>query len=140
MNDDITIDRDTLRVHWCDVVALFDSVGWTGRTAEERAAIFAASAVVRFAFDCDGHMIGACRAITDGHVFALIVDLVVAPDRQREGIGRRLLDEVRDALRHVRNVHLFATPGNEAFYEASGMERQPLVAFSDRNAPISRRA
>jgi GNAT superfamily N-acetyltransferase len=133
----IIISAGDPKVDWSRVAALFNSVGWDDRAPEALQAAFASSSVVRFANRHDGQLVGVCRAITDGVWYALIVDLIVSPDFQRQGLGRRLLESVCEALVGVRQVHLFSTRGSETFYEKSAFDRQSLQAFTRINKPTS---
>jgi ribosomal protein S18 acetylase RimI-like enzyme len=137
VQDPVTISGGGTDVDWVRVSALFDSVGWAGRKPQALREAFASSSVVRFAYGSGGQLVGVCRAITDGVLYALVVDLVVSPGFQRQGIGRRLLTSVCDALRGVRQVHLLSTRGNEAFYDKAGFDRQLLQAFVRPNKPAS---
>lgn len=80
----------------------------------------------------DGKMpIGMARVISDGGYMNLIVDVMVMPDYQGQGIGRQMLENINswlDALGENGNcimVNLMATIGNEGFYEKLGFEARP---------------
>ena len=61
----------------------------------------------------------------------LIVDVMVHPDHQKQGIGRMLLERINGFLGDLASdgrvlmVNLMATPGNEGFYEKFGYVRRP---------------
>ena len=105
------------------LLALYDSVGWSAYTCEpdrlERAA--AASLAVFTAWD-GPHLVGLLRAVGDGETILYIQDLLVAPAWQRRGIGRQLVEFCLENYSQVRQKVLLTdnTEGNLAFYRACG--------------------
>jgi GNAT superfamily N-acetyltransferase len=67
-----------------------------------------------------GQLIGLARVLDDGVVYASIWDLLVLPERQRQGIGRALLAAALERTAGRRLVSLIATPAGEALYRAAG--------------------
>ena len=73
----------------------------------------------------DGIIIGMARYITDG-IQAFIMDVIVHPDFQGYGIGKRLTEELK---RHIENtyniirVYLTTHEVNVGFYEKLGFEK-----------------
>lgn len=65
---------------------------------------------------------GIGRLISDGVYYAAIFDVAVHPSYQRQGIGRRLMHELEQAVPGLR-IYLTATFGNEPFYERLGYRR-----------------
>ena len=133
----VIISEGSVNIDWNSVTALFESVGWGSRQPDVLQEAFSSSNVVRFAHGSGGQLVGVCRAITDGAWYALVVDLVVSPAFQRQGIGRLLLASVCEELTGVGQVHLFSTRGNETFYDKAGFDRQPLQAFIRPNKRVS---
>ncbi len=68
-------------------------------------------------------IVGVARVITDFSYCAYVSDLAVAKSQQGNGIGRALLDQVREKLGPEVSLMLAAAPGVEAFYERIGMGR-----------------
>jgi GNAT superfamily N-acetyltransferase len=108
--------------------ALFQTTGWNDEyhlTPHDLARALKGSAFMVSAYD-DGRLVGFGRAVTDT-VHAMIYDLIVAPDHQRQGIGGEILDRLvrrcRDA--HIRDVQLFCAQGKRAFYEQHGFVARP---------------
>lgn len=82
-----------------------------------------------------GRMIGAVRARSDGELL-LIGRLAIAPDRQGEGVGSRLLDAVESRGREsgCREAELFTGSLSEAnlrLYERTGYRETGRVAGDD---------
>jgi ribosomal protein S18 acetylase RimI-like enzyme len=68
--------------------------------------------------------------ISDGVYHALIADLIIQPDYQGNGLGKKVLDLlVRKCKNHkIRDIQLFAAKDKYAFYEKSGFEKRPVNA------------
>ena len=71
---------------------------------------------------CDGPaLVGCLRILSDGYYFGTITELLVLPQYQRKGIGKKLL---RLAREHTPTMLYFgAQPGLESFYEKNGCKR-----------------
>ena len=80
-------------------------------------------------------LVGACRLLTDGYLFATVPELLVDPAYQRQGIGRALLRAATAAAPRGR-LFLGAQPGNEPFFERVGLERGP-VGFVARRERVA---
>ena len=90
-----------------DVLRLYASVGWTAYT-DDPAALergFRHSLLVLAAWE-DGERAGLIRAVGDGATIVFIQDILVAPERQRRGIGTALLRAVLERFNGVRQIEL----------------------------------
>ena len=81
-----------------------------------------------------GRLVGFGRASSDGAFRAVLWDVVVATDLQRQGLGLRLVDTLlaAPALRGVERVYLMTTNGT-GFYRRLGFEtvrEQSLMLLS----------
>lgn len=81
---------------------------------------------------CDGKTVSMTRAVGDGGYHLLIVDVIVHPDFQRQGIGREMISQLMDFVRNgyiekgeTTMVSLLSAKGKEAFYEKNGFVRRP---------------
>jgi ribosomal protein S18 acetylase RimI-like enzyme len=76
----------------------------------------------------DGNrLVGSVRILTDGYFFATIPEILVDPDYQRRGIGRRLMELALE--RAPRGKMAFgAQPQSVAFFDRIGCERR-LTSF-----------
>ena len=70
----------------------------------------------------DGELAGLIRAVGDGATIVFIQDILVAPERQRRGIGTALLRAVLERFNGVRQIELTTddTPETAAFYRSLG--------------------
>ena len=66
-------------------------------------------------------LIGVSRAITDFCYCCYLSDLAVDVGYQRQGIGKRLIEETRKAAGECSSIVLVAAPAAEAYYPKIGM-------------------
>lgn len=79
-----------------------------------------------------GRLVGAGRAFGDEIDCVVICDMAVIPDFQGRGIGDRILDTLKEMVRHHLRIILYAKPGKEAFYGKRGfnpMKTAMLCSF-----------
>ena len=106
-----------------EIQTLYAAVGWTAYT-EALPALkrgFQNSLLVLAAYE-DGELIGLIRAVGDGATVVFVQDLLVAPQKQRQGVGTALLKAVLDRYSNVRQLLLTTdnTPKTIAFYKSLG--------------------
>lgn len=106
-----------------EVLALYESVGWTNYTRDpamlRRA--FAGSLAVLGAYD-GGRLIGLVRAVGDGASVLLVQDLLVLPEWQRKGVGTALMRAMLERFNTVYQTFLMTddTAEHDAFYRSLG--------------------
>jgi aralkylamine N-acetyltransferase len=109
--------------HFAGIIALYRDHGWTHASDPERlrTAIEASSYSV-VALE-DERVVGFARAMSDEAFAVYIADILVAPDRERRGIGRTLAEAILDHYPIERFHHqvLVAERGAEGFYRKLGM-------------------
>lgn len=99
---------------------LFLSVGWSSGSYPQRLkrALEGYNYVV-----CareGGRLVGLAAAMDDGEMTAYVHYLLVQPECQGRGIGRRLLDMLKRHYQSYLKIALIASPGKEGFYSAAG--------------------
>jgi GNAT superfamily N-acetyltransferase len=110
-----------------DYNTLFRAVGWGDCNPEQLANAIKNSAFITSA-KCGERIVGAARIVWDGGDGALLRDVVVLPEYQGYGIGKKLVtmtvDFIRQALRPGWSVRydLIASTGKEDFYGKLGFE------------------
>lgn len=76
-----------------------------------------------------GEVIGCGRVVGDGGIYFYIQDIIVMPEFQQKGIGKRIMDAVMDYLsQHARPnafIGLMAAKGVSKFYEKYGFQERP---------------
>ena len=86
-------------------------------------------------------LVGTVRVLTDGYFFATIPELLVDPDYQRRGIGRRLMEFALERAPRGK-VGFGAQPQSVAFFDRIGCQRAltGFVATRPLKADIPSRA
>ncbi len=81
---------------------------------------------------CDGKTVSMARAVGDGGYHLLIVDVIVHPDFQGQGIGKEMLSQLMDFVKNgyvekgeTTMVSLLSAKGKEPFYEKMGFIKRP---------------
>jgi GNAT superfamily N-acetyltransferase len=77
-------------------------------------------------------LVGVARSVTDFHYACYLSDLAVAETHQRQGIGRRLIEETRRALAPRCKIILLAAPAAVGYYAPLGFEQHPSCWIDDR--------
>ena len=106
-----------------DLLALYSSVGWTNYTNNPTMLEEAVRASLwNLAVYDKEELVAYIRLVGDGHSVLLVQDLLVRPDHQCQGIGKKLLEEVLATFPHVYQ-RLLVTERSEknlAFYQSLG--------------------
>jgi len=105
----------------CAIIDLRAAVGWGGLEADYPAALAGYWATVG-GFDPAGELVAWCAILSDGVRHAVLIDVIVHPRRQRQGVGRAL---VARAVAHIHAhgitvIHVDFRPERAAFYERCG--------------------
>jgi GNAT superfamily N-acetyltransferase len=79
-------------------------------------------------------LVGSVRVLTDGYFFATIPEILVDPDYQRRGIGRRLMELALDRVPRGK-VAFGAQPQSVAFFERIGCRRALTGFVAERPLP-----
>ncbi|MEW6268760.1 MAG: GNAT family N-acetyltransferase [Thermodesulfobacteriota bacterium] len=110
--------------HLAELHALYQNEWWTrGRTLDEtRRAVEGSDVVVAICDHATGRLLAFARVLTDGVFKALVLDVIVAPERRGEQLGRRLMDAVlaHPDVAGVAHVELYCRPEMVPFYERYG--------------------
>ncbi len=68
-------------------------------------------------------LLGLANAISDGHLVVYFPHLLVHPDYQRLGIGRKLMTAMLEKYAHFHQIMLTADGNSVRFYEALGFAK-----------------
>lgn len=71
----------------------------------------------------DGKLVGIGNAISDGHLVVYYPHMLVHPDYQRRGIGRRMMETMNGIYGHFHQQMLTADGDAVEFYKALGFVR-----------------
>lgn len=102
---------------------LYSEVGWKAYTDNMQALMSGLenSLLVLAAYEGD-ELLGLIRCVGDGHTIVFVQDIIVFPDKQRQGIGTALLNAVLERFSDVRQIELTTdnTQKTMAFYKSLG--------------------
>lgn len=82
-------------------------------------------------------LVGVARSLTDFCYVAYLADLAVDLDYQRQGIGRRLVDETRLRLGRECMLVLLAAPAANDYYPQLGFEPNPRAWVLPGGSPLT---
>ena len=129
------LSDDIERISWEKLAWIFELAPLGARNPQRLETAFRNSRHFCFAW-CNGELVGAGRAISDGVTHAVIFDIVVLPEHQRQGVGASIVRYIVDAARgEVPKVLLYAVPGKEPFYERLGFRRMTTAMGVFSNEP-----
>lgn len=78
-------------------------------------------------------LVGISRNLTDFAYVAYLADLAVDEQYQRQGIGKRLIEETKARLGPSCMIVLLAAPKANAYYEHLGFEHNPRAWMMKNN-------
>ncbi len=117
------LNPDTDTVDWKRVSELFRIVNWGIRAPQEIEKSFRSSSFTCFVKE-ENEIIGFGRTVDDGKYYALLVDIVIHPSYQAKGIGKSIVNELRNSLVGYEFITLTAAPNKEGFYQKIGWKKQ----------------
>ena len=102
-----------------EIEALRASVNWPPQSKYER---ILAGSYRHFSIRRDSQLIGFVNVISDGVLDALLVDLMVHPSFQKQGLARALVTEAVTSLKSdaIRYIQVIFDPGLVEFYRKCG--------------------
>ncbi len=106
-----------------EILRLYTEVGWTAYT-DNMAVLrqgYEHSLLVLSAYE-NNELLGIIRVVGDGSTIVLIQDILVFPEKQRQGVGTALMHAVLNRYADVRQIQLVTdnTPKTVAFYKSLG--------------------
>ena len=101
---------------------LRSAIGWNPLTGKYQTALEGSFA--HYSITDPQELIAFARIISDGAIYALIVDVMVHPAFQSRGLGSRFVKHILEDLKleHIRNVNVIFDAKLERFYESLGFE------------------
>ncbi len=107
---------------------LFESSGWTAISISDKALRKAIDNSWYWvsAFD-DKKLIGIGRLLSDGALYALVCDMIILPEYQKQGIGSEILKRLKDkcSKHNIQRVWLLSAAGRTEFYKKNGFDVRP---------------
>ena len=114
----IEVDRDAA-IASPEIEALRASVSWVPQSGYER---ILAGSYRHFSIRRHSRLVGFVNVISDGVLDALLVDLMVHPGFQKQGLGRALVNEAVASLSDdaIRYIQVIFNPALLGFYRECG--------------------
>lgn len=114
---------------------IFKEVGWKGRNVAGLRRAVKNSYLFLTAYD-EKKLIGSTRVLSDGVFYASIWDVVVLPEYQNKGVGKKMMSKVIKKIRgkKFKFVGLFDGSGRPKFYSSMGFvvkEKLPGRIFKE---------
>ena len=108
---------------------LFESSGWNKdykATPEELISTIKESWFSVSAYHKE-KLVGFGRMLSDGLLHAVLFDVIVLPDYQRNGIGTEIMKRLLDKCKkhHIRDIQLFCAENKQSFYEKLNFHSRP---------------
>lgn len=128
----MTISGNKKLLDPAEAAALYIELGW-GTAKEYSLARMKKSLaycdIVVFARNDDGELIGIARALSDFAIETKILDMIITPEYQRQGIGQKMMREIERRARGT-NIYFETEKKNFGFAEKCGYEKRPgLTVF-----------
>lgn len=115
--------REYTQYNEADIIRLYSSVGWAAYTCDPVSLRdgFAHSLCVMAAYENE-ELLGIIRAVGDGVTVVFVQDILVFPEKQRQGVGTALLRAVLERYAHVRQIELVTDNMEKtiSFYKSMG--------------------
>jgi GNAT superfamily N-acetyltransferase len=132
----ITISSDKKKLNPAEAVALYIELGWG------TAARYSLARMKRSLANCDivvharndiGELVGIGRALSDFAIDTKILDVVIAPEYQGQGIGLKLVRKI-EALARGTNIYFESEKKNFAFAAKCGYKKRKGLAVFYKKA------
>ena len=135
---DISISSNRELLQSQEVAELYIELGW-GTSKEYSVARMEESLkncdIVVFARNSSGELIGIARALTDYAIDTKILDMIIAPEYQKQGIGSMLMKEIERLCKGTA-IYCETERKNFPFVEKCGYtKRKGLTVFVKKISP-----
>lgn len=91
--------------------------------------------IVVFARNEADELVGIARALSDFAIETKILDMIIAPEYQRQGIGQKIMKKI-EALAKGTNIYFETEPKNFGFAAKCGYKkRKGLTVFFKQASP-----
>ena len=117
-----------------EYMAMRKIVGWSEFPLEQ-AAEGLKNSFVLVCFRVDGRPVAIGRAVSDRGYVVYIADVIVVPEYQGKGLGRKvmntLMEKIKDSMKpgYRIMISILAAKGKEAFYNKFGFVDRPNSDF-----------
>ena len=115
-----------------DFISLHQTTGWNAKGLYTYDQLYTAICNSWYSVSIyhDKNLIGFGRIISDGIYQTLICDVMIHPDYQKQGIGKKLMKALLSKCEKegIKWVQLFCAKGKQEFYQKLGFKTRELDA------------
>lgn len=108
---------------------LFETTGWNKEYNLDKEQVFEIllNSWYKVSAHKDDNLVGFGRIISDGIMHALILDMIVLPEFQNNGIGSIILNKlkIKCVSHNLGDIQLFSAKGKAGFYKKHGFTIRP---------------
>jgi GNAT superfamily N-acetyltransferase len=130
MNNNISISSDKRLLNPAEVAALYIELGWgtakTYTTARMKKSLANCDIVVAARNEA-GELVGIARVLSDFAIETKILDMIIAPEYQRQGIGQKIMQRI-ESLTRGTNIYCETERKNFGFVARCGYTRRDGLA------------
>ena len=106
-----------------EVLRLYRANGWSSADKPEPLLLALRNSHTLVTARQSGHLVGLGNAISDGHLVVYFPHMLVHPDQQRQGIGRKMMVALLQRYQGFHQLMLTADGDAVTFYRSLGFER-----------------
>jgi len=128
---------DQESIDWDELSNLYRIAPLGAKKPEDLKIAFSNSRYKCFVFDNE-KLIGVGRALADGVDCSYLCDVAVHPDYQGIGLGKEIINRLKEFSAGHKKVILYANPGKEGFYQKLGFRRMrtAMAIFQNQGRAI----
>lgn len=128
---------DQQSVDWNELSSLYKIAPLGDKKPEDLKIAFSNSMFKCFVYDGQ-KLIGVGRALADGKDCSYICDVAVHPDHQGIGLGRDIINKLKELSAGHKKIMLYANPGKEGFYLKLGFRlmKTAMAIFQNQERAI----
>jgi ribosomal protein S18 acetylase RimI-like enzyme len=114
---------DLSTIDWTYMCQMYYKVNWRTRVEDELEPAFRKSSWTLFVYFGE-QIIAFGRTVDDGRYYAQLADIIVDPEFQGNGLGKKIVRMLNEKLVNYHFVTLTAAPGKGDFYKGIGWKAQ----------------
>jgi len=123
-------------INWDELSNLYKIAPLGNKKAKALETVFSNSMFKCFVFH-EKKLIGAGRALADGLDCSYICDIAIHPDYQGFGLGKKIINVLKEFSKEHKKIILYANPGKEGFYKKLGFKRMNTAMAIFENQELS---
>jgi len=109
-------------VNWQELSNLYKIAPLGDKKAKNLELVFTNSLYKCFVYK-NNKIIGVGRALADGFDCSYICDVAIHPEYQGYGLGKEIINKLKEFSKNHTKIILYANPGKENFYKKLGFKQ-----------------